>query len=209
MVDAYRLRSPLAHLALDARARDDVEVSGTGVQLSEVPYQGLINIRGDAADATFMAAVEKAIKLAPPLAANTVAGKVATRMAWLGPDEWLVITRPNGAERSLNALTSALKSGGLHAAVTNVSDARTCIQISGPCARDVLQKGCSLDLHPARFGPSQCAQTIVSKVGVVLLQTADSKKSGPAYELYALRSFAPYLWAWLEDASAEYGVRIA
>lgn len=208
MVDAYRLRSPLAHLALEARAGADADISGTGIVLSEIPYQGLINVRGNAADPAFAAAVEKSVKLAPPVDANTFAGKTATRIAWLGPDEWLVITRPDAAERTLKGLTKTLKSDGMHAAVTNVSDARTCIRISGPYAREVLQKGCSIDLHPSRFGPGQCVQAIVSKVGVILLQTSESAKTGPVYELYVLRSFATYLWAWLEDASAEYGIKV-
>jgi sarcosine oxidase gamma subunit len=30
----------------------------------------------------------------------------------------------------------------------------------------------------------------------------------PDYDLYVQRSFAEYLWAWLEDAGTEYGVRV-
>ena len=30
----------------------------------------------------------------------------------------------------------------------------------------------------------------------------------PAFDLYVLRSFADYLWAWLEDAAREYGLKI-
>jgi len=209
MVDAYRLRSPLAHLGLEARAHDDADVSGTGVVMREIPYRGLINVRGDAQDAAFTAAVEKAVRVAPPLDANTVAGKPATtRIMWLSPDEWLVITKPEGAERALKALTKNLKVDALHASVTDSTHARTCIEISGPRARMVLQKGCALDLHPSKFGPGQCAQTIVSKVGVMLTQTAAARNGDPTYELYALRSFSTYLWTWLEDAAQEYGFKV-
>lgn len=209
MVDAYRLRSPLAHLGLEARAHADADVSGTGVVMREIPYRGLINVRGDAGDALFTAAVEKAVKLTPPLQPNTVAGKPSTtRIMWLGPDEWLVITKPEGAERALNALRKTLKTDGLHAAVTDSTHARTCIEISGPRALEVLQKGCPLDLHPSKFGPGQSAQCIVSKVGVMLTQTARARNGDPTYELYALRSFSTYLWTWLEDAAQEYGLKV-
>ncbi|MEX0694371.1 MAG: sarcosine oxidase subunit gamma family protein [Rhodospirillales bacterium] len=209
MVDAYRLRSPLAHLALDARAEADAARSGTGVVMREIPCRGLINIRGDAADAAFTDAVRKAVRITPPTEANTVAGKASTtRIMWLGPDEWLVITRPEAAERALKVLQKNLKVNGLHAAVTDTTHARTCIEISGPSARDVLRKGCSIDLHPARFGPGQCAQTIVSKVGVMLTQTAAARNGDPTYELYVLRSFSTYLWTWLEDAAQEYGLKV-
>lgn len=210
MVEAYRLRGPLDHLGLSARAHDDADIRGTGVVLSEIAQHGLINVRGDATDARFTAALQKAIKLAPPTDANTVAGRPSgTRMMWLGPNEWLVITRPGGGERAFNALWKELKADGLHAAVTDSSEARTCIKISGPRAREVLAKGCAIDLHPSKLGPGQCAQTVVSKVGVMLTQTAGAKTTDPAYELYVLRSFATYLWAWLEDAAAEYGVKVS
>ena len=56
MVDAYRLRSPLDHLGLTARAQAEAEHSGTGVVLSEIAHLCLINIRGDASDPAFIAA---------------------------------------------------------------------------------------------------------------------------------------------------------
>jgi len=209
MVDTYRLRSPLAHLGLDARARTEADVSGTGVVLSERPQAGLINIRGDASDARFIAGVEKSIKLSPPTEPNTVAGKPsATRIMWLGPDEWMVITRPGGAERALKTLQKNLQVDDLHTSITDTSEARTCIRITGSRAREVISKGCSIDLHPSAFGPGQCAQTVVSRVGVMLAQTGGSKTTHPTYELYPLRSFATYLWTWLEDASVEYGVKV-
>ena len=209
MVDDYRFRSPLAHLGLDARALTEAEISGTGVVLSERAHSGLINIRGDAANSDFISGIEKSIKLAPPTTPNTVVGKPsATRMMWLGPNEWMVITRPGGAERAFNALSKNLKVEGLHSSVTDTSEARTCIRISGSRAREVLTKGCAIDLHPSMFGPGQCAQTVVSKVGVMLLQTAETKSGNATYELYPLRSFATYLWMWLKDAAAEYGVKV-
>ena len=206
MVDAYRLRSPLDHLSLAARAQAEAEHTGTGVVLTEIAHPGLINIR----DPVFIAAVEKTIKLTAPTAPNTVTGKPSqTRIMWLGPDEWLVITKPGRSERVMAALWKNLKDGKLHAAVTDSSEARTCIRIEGPRAREVLAKGCPIDLHPSAFGPSQSAQCIVAKCGVMLTQTAQAKDTAGTYELYVLRSFATYLWTWLEDASQEYGVRVA
>ncbi len=210
MVDAYRLRSPLDHLSLAARAKAEAAHTGTGVVLSEIPHPGLINVRGDASDKAFVAAVEKAIKLTPPTTPNTVAGEPShIRMMWLGPDEWLVITQPGGGEPAMTALWQNLKGGKLHAAVTDSSEARTCIRIDGPRAREVLAKGCPIDLHPSVFSAGQAAQCIVAKCGVMLTQTAETKNTDATYELYVLRSFATYLWTWLEDASQEFGVRVA
>lgn len=209
MVDAYRLRSPLAHLRLGAVV-DAETATGAGVTLSETPFRGQINIRGDINDATFAGGVKKATRLELPTVANTVSGKPGTtRIFWLGPDEWMVVTKPGGGERMFKALWKNLKIDGLHASVVDTSDARTTISVSGSDARAVMAKLCSLDLHPREFGPGQCAQTVVGKVGVMMTQTAETKSGGATYELYMLRSFSTYLWKRLEDAATEYGLEIA
>ena len=102
----------------------------------------------------------------------------------------------------LSALCDAL--APLHAAVVDVSHARAIIALAGPHARSVLQKGCHLDLHPSRFGAGNVAQSRFARCHVLLHQTDDA----PAYDLYVQRSFARYLWSWLEDAAGEYGVTI-
>ncbi len=85
-----------------------------------------------------------------------------------------------------------------------MSDGRAVIGLSGPHASDVLMKGCSLDVHPRKFAPGDCAQSMLAKALVILHQT----DAAPAYDIYVERSFADYLWSWLEDAAAEYGLAI-
>ena len=48
------------------------------------------------------------------------------------------------------------------------------------------------------------AQSKFARCHVLLHQTDDA----PAYDLYVQRSFARYLWSWLEDAAAEFGVSV-
>jgi sarcosine oxidase subunit gamma len=98
-------------------------------------------------------------------------------------------------------------------AVTEVGESRTCIRVAGPRARALLQKGCPLDLHSSVFKAGACAQSILAKSGVTLHLFADESAEqagaeGPVFDIYVLRSFAEYLWAWLEDAGREYGVTI-
>ncbi len=40
------------------------------------------------------------------------------------------------------------------------------------------------------------------------LSADESAADGPAFEVYVLRSFAEYLWTWIEDAGQEYGVTV-
>jgi sarcosine oxidase subunit gamma len=117
---------------------------------------------------------------------------------WLGPNEFLIVTEPGAEATLVTALRQGL--GGQRAAVTDVSDGRTIIEISGRNARDVLAKGCGLDLHPRVFGPGQCAQSGLAKARILLRQIDAS----PRFEIFVERSHAEYLWLWLNDAAREY-----
>ena len=197
MANTYLRQSPLAHLSLAGLAQPDRGEAGVAMQ--EKPFRGLVNLRGRSGNRSFMSAVKKALKLALPTEANTTASAGDVTIAWLGPDEWLVITPDAGPETAAK-LRKAL--ADRQAAVTDVSESRTCVQISGPRAREAIAKGCPIDLHPRVFGVGRCAQSHLSKAGILLLQIDEA----PTFDLYVVRSFAEYLWLWLEDASLEYGV---
>ena len=94
---------------------------------------------------------------------------------------------------------------GVHAALVDLTDAQTIIRVSGPRARDLIAKGCTLDLHPRAFGAGHVARGTLAHAQITLLQTAsDGETGGPAFDLYVGRSFAQHLWCWLEDAAREY-----
>jgi len=200
MAEPYLRQSPLAHMRLAARAT--VQPGDAGLWLRERRFRGQINLRGPAAESAFMRAVEGALGFAPPRLPNTVVAGDQLEALWLGPDEWLIVTPPDGAAGVIGRLKAALADRAC--AVTDVGEARTVICLAGPHARDVLAKGCSLDLHPRVFGPGRCAQTILAKASVILQQVDET----PAYEVYVARSFAEYLWSWVEDAGLEYGVAV-
>ena len=195
----YLRQSALAHLGLVARAQP--ERGDAGVAMGERPPLTIVDLRIRDAEAAALAAVEEVLVYALPLEANRVAGTDGAVALWLGPDEWWVITAvedPALADRLSEALADH------PAAVTDLSESRACIRVSGPRARDLLAKGCSLDLHPRVFSPGHCAQSHLAKAQVVLHQVSEE----PAFDLYVLRSFADYLWAWLEDAAGEYGLAV-
>ena len=207
MGDSFLRHSPLAHLGLAARATEDVAEFEVGVLMGERPYRGLVNLRGPAGDKTFDSAVQKALGVALPSEPNSTTGQDDLRFFWLGPDEWWVVT-PGDGPAMADKLRAAV--AGQKAAVTDVSESRTCIHISGARARDLLSKGCPLDLHPRVFSAGRCAQSLCAKAMITLHQVEDddAKGGGPAYDVYVLNSFAEYLWLWLEDAAREYGLRV-
>ncbi|GAB4241702.1 MAG: sarcosine oxidase subunit gamma [Kiloniellaceae bacterium] len=208
MIESYLRQSALDHLGLAGRAGETKKQ--TGVRLGEKMLPAAVNLRGDAGDAAFTAAVKQALGVEPPTKANTVAGAGDLALLWLGPDEWLAAAHDATPEREVQiaaGLREAL--GDRHAAVTEVGEQYVCIHLAGAKAREVIMKGCPLDLHPRVFGGvGHCAQSHLSKTSIILHQVADDQNGGPGFDLYTRRSFADYLWRWLEDASREYGVAV-
>ncbi len=202
MLERAQRQSALDALHLAGRAvaePGDAAPGDLAVVMGERRFVGKINLRADPANADAMAAVRGVLGFDPPTEPNTVAGGEGVCALWLGPDEWL-LTAPGGEDAGLLArLDGAL--AGHHASVVDVSDARTVIVLRGARARDVLAKGCGLDLHPRRFRPGRCAQTALARASILVHQTGPE----PAYDIYVDRSFAQYLWTWLEDAAAEFG----
>ena len=86
-------------------------------------------------------------------------------------------------------------------AAVDVSAQRTTLRLRGAHARDVLAKGCSLDLHPRVFGPGAAAQTMLALAAVVLIPLDDK---GTDYRIIVRSSFAGYLADWLLDAVEEF-----
>jgi sarcosine oxidase subunit gamma len=201
VVERFLKQSPLAHLQLEARAQ--IAPEDAGVCMREAGWRGQIALRGDASSETFVDAVKEVFGVEVPVEPNTVSPPDGGRyLLWLGPDEWLAIV-PDGAEADTVAAFNQ-RMEGEHFAVTDVSGSRDVITLSGDGAREVLMKGASLDLHPNAFGPGRCAQSGMARCHMLLHQTSDE----PAYEIYVHRSFADYLWRWLEDAAAEYRLRV-
>ena len=169
--------------------------------LAELAVPGQINLRGRPSDNAFLAAAGSVLDCRLPVSPNTVQTAGDLTVLWLGPDEWLVLTPPGAEAAIIGRLREAL--AGVHAAMTDVSGNHARLRLTGNHAREVLAKGCSLDLHPRRFQPGRCAQTLIVRSGVILHQLDDR----PSYDLLPRRSFAEYLWLWLTDAMAEYGGR--
>lgn len=204
MVERYLRRNPLAHMSLAARSgRPDNDPATAEVVLGERAHRCQVDLRGDPADLLFLSAVENATRITLPVAPNTVAASGELKALWLGPDEWLIVGPPGREAELVEFLHGEL--ANQHAAVVDVSEARTVIVVAGPRARELLAKGTSLDLHPRVFGPGRCAQSGIARTNMILEQIDER----PTFEVYVLNSFADYLWRWLELAAAGYRVAIS
>lgn len=201
MSEQIRQESPLVERITGERHA--ASSADSGVHLRERPFLGFINLRGDPEDDAFAGAVRDVTGIDLPREPNTFVDNDRCRAIWLGPDEWYLVTGAGDELDTLERLEGALE--GQHFAINDLTSGLTTISISGPDARALLQKGCTLDLHPRVFGEGQCAQTLLAKSGVLILYCGDE----PSFELVVRRSFADYLFLWIEDAAHEFGLAVA
>lgn len=186
--------SPLAHLA--ERMRAATVTGARGVALAEWPYVTMVNLRVDPASEA-ADRIGKTLGAPLPQQCGGTSASGPHTVVWLGPDEWLVLSQ---AEESTVAAELREALAGAPGSVVDVSANRTTLELSGPAARQVLEKGCPLDLHPRVFGPGRAVSTVVGHVAVLLWQVDET----PTYRLFPRSSFADYLARWLIDAMTEY-----
>ena len=147
-------------------------VPGPALTFAAAPVQDIVPMH------TVRAAPEalEAVLGRHPAAPNTVAEGEGFRALWLGPDEFLVVGRA--------------ELGGLRH--VDVTHNREIFRVE---RRDVLAKGCGLDLDERAFPPGSCAQTLLARTQVILEAAAD------AILVYVRPSYTAYLRAWLSDAA--------
>jgi sarcosine oxidase subunit gamma len=172
------------------------------VHLTERPFFGHLNVRGDPNNEALLEKIQRCLGLSLPLEPNTVSESSTLTVLWLGPNEWLIVTLPSMVGEIARTLRDALRD--FFFVVTDVTDGQVILRISGIHAIDVLRKGCVLDLHPRIFKPGCCAQTLINKVGV-LIRAVDYS---PSFDLMVRRSFSEYLAHWLKDAATEYSFAV-
>ena len=162
------------------------------VGITAEPFVAMVDVRLGA-----QAAARLDVDL--PTVPNTWVPVGAGRAVWLGPDEWL-LTSTTETPEELEALVRAVVVP-LGGAAADVSAQRIGLRLTGPRARDVLAKGCSIDLHPRVFRRGSSAQTTLGQAGVVLLALS---AAGDEYLVLVRSSFAGYLADWLLDAALEF-----
>jgi heterotetrameric sarcosine oxidase gamma subunit len=191
--------SPLAGVAVPGRhGRKD---GAPGVTLAERVGLGLATAmarRGQGA--ALREAVRAAYGLELPAGPQVVAGPTVAFIG-TGPGQWMAVSETLRNGTLAEELSRRLV--GL-ASVTDQSDGRAVIRITGPRSREVLAKGLPVDLHPSAFGPGSAATSVIALMGVTLWQV----DGAPTHDIALFRSLAGSFWKWLTDSAAEYGYEV-
>ena len=191
--------SPLFHADFAGLAEATINVDA-GVELEELAFLGHLNLRGNASDEAFTAGVEKALGVALPTAPCTSAKTDEVTIMWLSPDEWLIVVA-GGKEADTEAALRSNLTG--HFAVSDISGGQTLVRLGGKDSVNVLKKSTGYDIHLESFPVGKVVGTAFAKTACHLLRTAESE-----FFMVVRRSFADYLWLWLQQSSKEYGLKI-
>ncbi|TLM88155.1 sarcosine oxidase subunit gamma [Pseudarthrobacter sp. NamE5] len=169
------------------------------VELREVPFLTMVGLRvnRNSGAGERVASVTGGL----PAGCGSVSGTGNTSVLWLGPEEFLVVA-PTEAHESLGGdLIQALREalGGEAGQVVDLSANRTTFELTGPRARAVLEKGCSLDLHSRVLQAGTALSTEIGNIPAVLWKTGDE-----SFRIFPRASFADFLGRWLLDSMREY-----
>lgn len=163
-------------------------------RVEETGLLGMITLRGDLSASALKKAASRAAGGAPSPAPLTVTASETGALAWMSPDELLVMCPYSDAPARAKELAAAL--AGTHALAVDVSNARAAFRISGPGAREALAKLCPLDLSPAAFPSGTFRRTRAAQIAVAVWAESDD-----TLRLISFRSVAQYAFDLLKAAA--------
>jgi sarcosine oxidase subunit gamma len=121
----------------------------------------------------------------------------AGRVLCVGPAHWLLVGPVLAVGELAQRLAPQAQQRGL--ALVDQSDTFAIFRLSGSEVREVMAKGCGLDLHVRSFGPGRCTGTRFAQIPAVIDCLEES-----VFELYVVRSYSRYVQSWLHDAALEF-----
>ena len=197
MSNSIQVESPLHHAQLDQLIG---QANSGGIVFHEHKLLGHLNLRGNCADAEFLAGVQEALGVALPITPCSSAKSELAQIMWLAPDEWLIIVASGSEFEVEQKLRSYLKG---HFAVSDISGAQTLLELSGKNVIELMKKSTGYDLHLDSFPVGKVIGTTFAKAGAHILRISEDK-----FQLVVRRSFSDYIWLWIQHGSQEYGLTI-
>ncbi|WP_306027541.1 sarcosine oxidase subunit gamma [Stappia sp. MMSF_3263] len=163
-----------------------------GIKVTRAGPLARFVFRGDAAAAGKAGGAFGAALPVAPLAANAVGARAAL---WQGPDEWLLLARPEAdGEQAVDMLARQLAGevaaalGDTPHSLVDVSERNVALLVEGAGAADLLNAHVFLDLSPEAFPVGTATRTLFTKAEITLWRLGDE-----AFAIEVWRSFAPYV----------------
>ncbi len=163
------------------------------VRIEDLAPRAMITVRGKLSDTAITEALASVSGLAMP-GQRGIAAEGEKRLAWMGPDEALLILPRAGLDAALSGLTEKL--GSAHALVADMSDARALFRLTGEDAalRDTIAKVAPVDMM--RFPTGEIRRTRLAQIAGAFWMPQEG-----TVELVCFRSVAQYAFDLLSQAA--------
>ena len=167
-----------------------------GITIQELPFVSKFNLRMNPENNEHMKNCEKTLNIKLPIKPNTYTKNDNLKLIWLGPDEWLITSNNNN--NLFNNLEDIIDHSEV--SVTDISENRTIIRITGQKIYTLLSKFLVLDLEKNLSHEFTCAQTLFIKVPIILVRNHKEKKE-PEIDIFVNRSHANYIYNLILDGT--------
>tara|TARA_Y100001970_G_C14114595_1_gene792841 strand:+ start:262 stop:849 length:588 start_codon:yes stop_codon:yes gene_type:complete len=118
-----------------------------------------------------------------------------TRIIWTAPSTWLVISKKDNIIKNIEKNCDSNDF-----AITDITHSRAVIQIKGNQAKEILKKGCPLNI--SEFEINNSASTIFHGITIII----DFVDNSPdTFNLFTLRSFGESFYHHITDSALEFG----
>lgn len=166
------------------------------VRVADAGLQGMIALRVDTDDAGAIASLRAAGFEMPSV--GKAAGHLSSGALWMSPDEVLLLCDYATVDDTLERVASHLEA--FHVLVTDVSDARCVVEVSGSGAavREVLSKLTPADMRASTFPIGTLRRTRLAQVPAAIWFEEDG-----AAVVVAFRSVADYVFSLLSNAAKD------
>jgi sarcosine oxidase subunit gamma len=174
---------------------------GPGVRLGEWRAASIVQVGAfPGAEGIVSALVESIAGMPVPRHGSRAAASEAMRVFATGPGRWALVARDDPYVEYALVQRIAIA----QASIVDLTHSRTVLRLAGARARDVLAKGCTIDLDARAFDVNGFAQTRFGQSAVWLHQV----DAAPSFDLFVYRGFARALWEELRESALEYGVAL-
>jgi len=166
------------------------------VAIDEIADRAMIDLRIAPGEEQARNAAFSVLGFGLPSAPRSSASEGDRAALWLSIDQWLIVDASNHRQALFEGLSAALD--GHFAAVTDLSDARAIIRLTGQGAGLILMKGLHPDLSQAGTRAGSVRRGALAGLDAIVHVV------GPAPEtidIFVDRSVADHAWSWLARAA--------
>ena len=179
--------------------KDKEMLNHNGIDFKELSNVPKINLRGQSSNKDFISNTRKILNIPLPTEPNISNVNNDIKVMWLSPNEWLVqILNENKFKTLFTNLQSTLNPE--NTAVTDLTENRTILNISGNNLFTLLAKFMVLDLDQSFIKETAVVQSLFIKVPVLIVRNYKENEK-PNIDIHTNRSHTNYVFNLLVDGT--------